>query len=177
MAVLFNNRYYKILGCEQDADNATSKIKVDIYATTETREKEKRIFEAVNQVKVKISEYIINEFNKIRNEIANVVPNESIADMEKFKIEYPLLYEDIKAYESMRDESFTLRQDLMENNIEFSSLIFKDIWVELGLSEEMCKRIEKVGQGEYKMPRKEFNNLSDMYAFLKSKLIGQVIDC
>lgn len=176
MAVIFDNNYYKILGCERD-ENGVTKMKIDIYATQSDRDKEKRIIEEVNNLKTKIKEYVINEYEKINEEINKNATLNSLDDIEALSNSNPNLYNQIKKYEELMSESLYLRQCLMCENINYDALSFKDVWSSLGLTKEMCIKINMIERREYKVQSDALDNLSDMYYFLKSKFIGNSYDC
>ena len=96
---------------------------------------------------------------------------------EEFFKEHPEIEEEYKIIQAKQDEGLDLTDRITKIDIDMEKLQFKDLWMELGLDEELCKRIDYLGTSMVGVDGVRENDLSKLYDAVKEKFVGEIKDC
>ncbi len=178
MAIIVDNEYIKITKVSYSFDDNKSNVTMRVYSSKDDRDKEKQFLDLINTVKSKIKNYITNEGNALK-----ILEDQSITEMqtnnismEKYLKDHSDLEERVKQFDLLTKEWEVIRDLLPYHNFNYNNLNFKDLWLNFGLTENICVNISVKGQVNQFLPIKTFE-LDKLYNQLKSNYIGKVEDC
>lgn len=177
MAILFDNKYHRITKNVANYDNNTTEIEMQVYASTETREREKKYKNQAKTFIKKVQQFLVDNMNNLIKEINLMQPIDSIADRETFLSNHPTIKQRTEDVEAMQKEGLHLIDSVFRKNIDVSKLKYVAKWRDLGLTDDLCYPIELLGTMQIAVDGIKDNNLSILYPAVKEKIVSQVVDC
>lgn len=177
MAILFENEYQKIIESRYSYDTNNTEVTLRCYSSKQDRDNEKALKNNVELFKFNVSNYINLLATDITNEINVIQPIETITNGDSFLALHPALKSKIEEFEAIRSEALILQDRLLKSEIEYNSLKYKDVWVKLGLKQEMLKRVNIVGEKIVTFQNIKTHDLETLYKEIKNKIVGLVVDC
>lgn len=147
MAVISEtNSYFKILSIENDLITKSSQITCMVYDTPEDREREK-ILEPLATIFVNNAREHIYKWEQNIQSIAKDRENfEDIEDEESFMSflqDNPDIKEKYNKLQDVSHEFNDISQNLLVTEINIDNKKYKDLWLSLGFSIGMCKKINR----------------------------------
>lgn len=176
MAIEFENRYHKIIKSINDFSNNTTEIEMDVYASAETREREKLLRDKAHDFIAKVNQRLAKNMQNLVDETNKIMPIESIKDRDKFLNKHPSIKEQVEFQEAMQKEGLELMDSVLKKDINFDGLKFKDEWVGMGLTKDLCEKVEYLGTISIGIKDIRQPNLSNLYDAVKEKIVSPVID-
>ena len=177
MAIMFDNKYYKIISTTSNFVDDTTEIEMDVYGSKETRDHEKKFDELKNEIiskiHLKLEENMINLIKKTEK----IKPIDEITDPEAFYKEHPEIKNESDFIQSIHNEGLYIMDKLLKENINYDDLKHKDYWIELGLTKQLCQAVDYKGTFTIGLDGVRTNNLSNLYSGVKEKVVSEVIDC
>lgn len=177
MAIIFDNRYYKIKSCTTNFINKTTEIEMDVYGSKETRDYEKQfeetIKEIISNIHLKLEKNMLNLIDKTQK----IKPLDEIENADDFYREHPEIKKEYEVIQSIQNEGLMIMDKLSKQNIDFDKLKHKDYWAELGLTKELCKAVDYKGSFLLGVEGIKNNDLSNLYSSVKEKVVSEVVDC
>ena len=177
MAIIFDDKYHKIIKTVNDFVYNTTEIEMNVYASEETRELEKRIESKREIFKGNVHNLLEQNMLNLIEKTNKIKPVKDIDDAEEFFKEHPEIEEEYKIIQAKQDEGLDLTDRITKVDIDMEKLQFKELWVELGLDEELCKRIDYLGTSMVGVDGVRENDLSKLYDAVKEKFVGEIKDC
>lgn len=177
MAIKFDNKYYKVIGSNNDYVHHVTGVNMSVYGSQETREREKQLSELGERVKYNIHQRLSENMMNLINETNEIIPIEEITDVESFYNEHPEIKEKKELIESIQDEGLLVADSILKKVIDFDSLKYKDLWSELGLNRELCNPIDYIGEMGVTIERILNSDLKEIYNAVKEKIVSEVEDC
>lgn len=179
MAIKCNGEYYRLISGEVNYPNNTVFATFDLYKQESDRLREKALLEDVNTLKSDILAKMQDEVSllgKYVKDTYNLDIND-ISDGEKFLQQHSDVAQKANILNEMQAESLTLRDDLLIKDININKLKYKDVWVELGLTEEMCKKINYDGRLGMALSGLTEYTAASIYTEAKKSFVDVVEDC
>jgi len=176
MAIEFENKYHKITKSINNFSNNTTEIEMDVYASSETREREKLLKDKAHDLIAKINEELSGNAQNLIKEINKITPIDSIKNQEKFLKEHPNIKKQIDSQEAIQKEGLEIVDGILKKDIDFDNLKFKEKWINMGLTKDLCKKIEYFGTTLIGIEGIREPNLSNLYDAVKEKIVSPVID-
>lgn len=177
MAIFFDDKYCKIAKTTNNFIDNTTEIEMNVYRSKETREREKTLKDVSLTFKSNAQNYLIENVKKLIDETNQIQDIDTIQDREKFLSDNPKIKEMNELQESIQKEGLYLIDNILKENIDYEALEYKEIWKQLGLTKELCQKIEFLGTMSIGFDGIKENNLSSLYDTTKEKIVSQVIDC
>lgn len=177
MAILVENEYQKIIEVKHIYANDSTEVMMRCYASKADRDKEKILKDDVFNVKFSIYQYLDTRANELIDEINAIQPIETITNKDEFLSNRIELKNKIAQFEDMRSEGVMLQDKLLSQVIDYNALKYKSVWAELGLTAEMCIKINIVGDKIVGLDNVDTFDLSTLYGEVKKKIVGPVVDC
>lgn len=177
MAILFDNNYYKIIKSTSNFVENSTDIEMGVYASAETRQREKEIYNKVKNFTSNVNTFLVNNISSIIDETNAIQPIDTIEDRDEFLSKHPTIKEKVELHESMQEEGLYLIDKLLKEDIDFTKLKYKEKWVELGLEDSFSKKIDYMGNMIIGIGEIKSNDLSTLYQAVKDKIVSEVEDC
>ena len=177
MAIKFDDKYYKVISSTNDFVNKMAGVKMSVYGSQETREREKSLSETAENVKYNIRIKLQENMQDLINETAKIKPLEEITDVEAFYAEHPEIESKKNLIESIQEEGLKLVDSILQKPIDFNELHYKEIWMEQGFTEELCIPIDYEGEMGLTIERLLDSNLTEIYNAVKEMIVSEVEDC
>ncbi len=177
MAIYFDDKYCKITKTTNNFVDDTTEIEMNVYKSKETREREKKLKDASLIFKNNAQNYLIENVKELIAETNKIQDIETIQDREEFLNDNPKIREMNIQQESIQKEGLFLIDKILKDDIDFENLKYKDIWVQLGLTKELCQKIEFLGTLSIGFDGIQENNLPKLYSVAKEKIASDVDDC
>ena len=176
MAILFDNKYRKIIRSVNDYVNDRTDVFMSVYDGTETREKEKLISEPIKLFRAAVTGYLNDKYSEVERMITAVCPLDEIADKDGFLNEHPEIKTAIEEFENIRDEGLKLTDKITIFDIDKGTLQYLAIWQELGLTDDMLTKIGYLGEEWQSLDGQVEPNLSILYGEIKKHIASEVED-
>ena len=77
----------------------------------------------------------------------------------------------------IQSEGLMLIDRVLKEDIDIENLTYKDIWLQLGLTSDLCHKIDFLGTMSIGLDGVRENNLSRLYNATKEKIVSDVEDC
>lgn len=177
MAIVFENKYHKIIDYKVNFENNSTYVGLRVYGNSLSRDREKLLINPVKNLKEKIQNYITYAYENLMKDIESVQKLNEINDKEEFLKLNPDIKSKLTAFKTIQHEGLYLSNRLLEENIEQSSLEYLNKWKELGLTDEMCKKIDYQGLTTICVEGTKENTLSGLYGEIKKKIVLPCADC
>ncbi len=177
MAIFFDNKYCKIAKTTNNFIDNTTEIEMNVYKSQETREREKTLKDASLIFKNNAQNYLIENVKTLIEETNKIQDIDTIKDREKFLNDNPKIREMNEQQESIQQEGLFLIDNIMKDDVDFDNLKYKDIWMQLGLNKDLCKKIDYIGTMSIGFDGIKENELSKLYSTAKEKIASDVVDC
>ena len=177
MAIIYNDKYNKIIKRTNNFVTNVTEIEFDVYSDKEARDLEKKIKNDVDEFKYKVRNFLRDNMTSVLEEISKITPIDEITDKDKFLKENPEIAKKIEYVESVQNEGLNLVGLLSIKDIDLNSLKHRDVWEKLGLNEELCSKINYVGTSTISVDGIVNSNISDLYNAVKTTIVGEFIDC
>lgn len=177
MAIIFDNKYYKVINSTNDYTTKMTDVKMSVYGSQETREREKKLVEIAESVKYNIGAKLQENMQDLIDETAKIKPLDEINDVETFYTEHPEIEAKKNLVESIQEEGLKVIDSILKKPINFKGLKYKKIWEEQGLVEELCVPIDYKGELDLTIGRLLNADLTEIYNAVKEKVVSDVEDC
>lgn len=177
MAIIYNDKYNKIIKSTNNFVTNVTEIEFDVYSDKEARDLEKKIKNDVDEFKYKVRNFLRDNMTSVLEEISKITPIDEITDKDEFLKENPEIAKKIEYVESVQNEGLNLVGLLSIKDIDLNSLKHRDVWEKLGLNEELCSKINYVGTSTISVDGIVNSNISDLYNAVKTTIVGEFMDC
>ena len=177
MAIIFENKYHKIIKTVNNFVHNTTEIEMNVYSSEEARELEKRIETKREMFKGNVHNLLEQNMLNLINKTNKIKPINEIEDSEDFFKKHPEIKEEYEKLQAIQDEGLDLTDSITKVSINIDKLQFKDLWIEQGLDEELCKRIDYLGTSMVGVDGVRETDLPKLYDAVKEKFVGEIKDC
>ena len=177
MAIVFDDKYHKIIKSTVDFENDTTEVEMRVYASQYTREREKQLKESAIEFCQRVQDFLVDNMQNLINETNLIQPIETIYNGDEFLAIYPEIKIKADEQESIQKEGLYLVDKILKENINLGSLKHLDKWIALGLTEMLCYKIDILGTMNISLEGKRDNNLAELYFGVKENIVSPVIDC
>lgn len=177
MAILFEDKYHKIIKTTNNFIDNTTEIEMNVYASEEDREHEKKIEQRIKIFKGNVYNLLEQNMINLIEKTNKIKPVNEIDDAEEFFKEHPEIEKEYKIVQAKQDEGLDIADKITTIDIDINKLQFKDLWIEQGLDEELCKKVNYLGTSMVGLDGIRTNELSKLYDAVKERLVGEIIDC
>ena len=177
MAIIFDDQCYKVTESENNFVNDYTSVKMSVYASKDTRDREKSLSNQANEVISNIQDQLALNMNNLIARVNEITPIDKIEDVDAFYNEHPDIKSDYLNIQSIQDEGLILIDSILKKSIDFDNLKHKELWISLGLTADLCIPIEHRGEVVLNVDRIVNANLSELYGAVKEKIVSEVEDC
>ena len=177
MAIIFDDKYHKITKTVTDFVHETTEIEMNVYSNEETRELEKRIENKRATFKGNVHNLLEQNMLGLMEKTSKIKPVDEIEDAEEFFKEHPEIEKEYRKIQEIQDEGLILADEITKVEVDIEKLKYKELWQTLGLDEELCKRIEYLGTKMIGVDGIQKAELPELYLAVKTKIVGEIVDC
>ncbi len=177
MAIFFDDKYCKIARTVNNFIDQTTEIEMNVYKSKETREREKKLKDASLAFKNNAQNYLINNVKALIEETNKIQDIETIKNRKEFLEQNPKIEKLTERQEMIQSEGLMLIDRVLKEDIDIENLTYKDIWLQLGLTSDLCHKIDFLGTMSIGLDGVRENNLSRLYNATKEKIVSDVEDC
>ena len=177
MAIFFDDKYCKIARTVNNFIDQTTEIEMNVYKSKETREREKKLKDASLAFKNNAQNYLINNVKALIEETNKIQDIETIKNRKEFLEQNPKIEKLTERQEMIQSEGLMLIDRVLKEDIDIENLSYKDIWLQLGLTSDLCHKIDFLGTMSIGLDGVRENNLSRLYNATKEKIVSDVEDC
>ena len=177
MAIFFFFIYCKIARTVNNFIDQTTEIEMNVYKSKETREREKKLKDASLAFKNNAQNYLINNVKALIEETNKIQDIETIKNRKEFLEQNPKIEKLTERQEMIQSEGLMLIDRVLKEDIDIENLTYKDIWLQLGLTSDLCHKIDFLGTMSIGLDGVRENNLSRLYNATKEKIVSDVEDC
>ena len=177
MAIFFDDKYCKIARTVNNFIDQTTEIEMNVYKSKETREREKKLKDASLAFKNNAPNYLINNVKALIEETNKIQDIETIKNRKEFLEQNPKIEKLTERQEMIQSEGLMLIDRVLKEDIDIENLTYKDIWLQLGLTSDLCHKIDFLGTMSIGLDGVRENNLSRLYNATKEKIVSDVEDC
>ncbi len=177
MAIIFDDKYHKIIKSTTDFENNATEVEMKVYGSQSARDREKCLASSVNVFCKRVQEYLIANVSTLINETNQIQPMDTIINKEEFLLLHPSIRAKAEEYESIQTEGIFLIDKVLKEDIDVTSLKHLDKWRLLGFTEEMSKKIDVIGSASISVDGIRDSSLFALYNAAKEKIVSPVIDC
>ena len=177
MAIFFDDKYCKIARTVNNFIDQTTEIEMNVYKSKETREREKKLKDASLAFKNNAQNYLINNVKALIEETNKIQDIETIKNRKEFLEQNPKIEKLTERQEMIQSEGLMLIDRVLKEDIDIENLTYKDIWLQLGLTSDLCHKIDFLGTMSIGLYGVRENNLSRLYNATKEKIVSDVEDC
>ena len=177
MAIFFDGNYYKITKSINDFVDKTTDIEMKVYASKETRNREKEIYDKVQIFIQNVNSFLINTITSIIDDTNKIQDVNTIKDRECFLLEHLDIKERVELYEEMQKEGLLLIDSILKKDINISNLKYLAKWKELGFDDGFKQKIDYLGNTIIGINELKENDISILYNIVKERIVGEVEDC
>ncbi len=177
MAVIFEDKYHKITKTVTDFVNNTTEIEMNVYSSEDTRNLEKNIEDKRAVFKGNVHNLLEQNMLNLMEKTSKIKPVDEIDDAEAFFKDHPDIEREYKEVQAIQDEGLELADKITTIDINIEELQFKDLWIKLGLDDDLCKRINYLGTKMIGVDGIQKAELPELYNAIKTKMVGRIIDC
>ena len=150
---------------------------MNVYKSKETREREKKLKDASLAFKNNAQNYLINNVKALIEETNKIQDIETIKNRKEFLEQNPKIEKLTERQEMIQSEGLMLIDRVLKEDIDIENLTYKDIWLQLGLTSDLCHKIDFLGTMSIGLDGVRENNLSRLYNATKEKIVSDVEDC
>lgn len=178
MALLFENNYYRLIKVTKDLIYNKIDAEMLVYKSDADRNLEKNIEPLRNAFISASKQYLTNKYAILQKAISDLqekVNREGVAFHE-------LLYNNTELkemnndYNNMAQEFNIINTNLFTYGIDLDTLIYKENWVSLGLTPEICVPSGAINRVKFSLDIVT-DNLSEIYTNIKEKFLIGAEDC
>ena len=177
MAIFFDDKYCKIARTVNNFIDQTTEIEMNVYKSKETREREKKLKDASLAFKNNAQNYLINNVKALIEETNKIQDIETIKNRKEFLEQNPKIEKLTERQEMIQSEGLMLIDRVLKEDIDIENLTYKDIWLQLGLTSDLCHKIDFLGTMSIGLDGVRENNLSRLDNATKEKIVSDVEDC
>lgn len=177
MAIIFEDNYHKITKTVNDFVNDTTEIEMNVYSSESARNLEKSIEQKRILFKSNVHNLLEQNMLNLMAKTSLIKPIEDIEDKDEFFKEHPEIEKEYLLVQSIQDEGLILADHITTVDVDINQLHHKDIWISLGLDEDLCKRVDLLGTRSVGVDGVRSTILSDLYSAVKEKVVGDIKDC
>lgn len=177
MAIQFDNKYCKIARSVNDYINNTTEIQMEVYKSMETRNHEKNCIEDARQFCGKVQSYLYETATKLIAELGEIKPFKSVEERDEYLQDKPELKKKIEKQEKIQEEGLILINKILHEDIDPETLKYKKIWQALGLTDELCQKVDYVGTMSIGVDGVRESKIEGLYGAVKEKIVSDVTDC
>ena len=130
MAILFEDKYHKIIKTTNNFIDNTTEIEMNVYASEEAREHEKKIEQRIEIFKGNVYNLLEQNMINLIEKTNKIKPVNEIDDAEEFFKEHPEIEKEYKIVQAKQDEGLDIADKITTIDIDINKLQFKDLWIE-----------------------------------------------
>lgn len=177
MAIIFDNKYNKIVKSVVNFEDETTEVEMRVYSSKTDRDREKNIKDSVNLFCERVQQFLIDNISKLVSETNKIQPVDTITNREEFLALHPSIKEILDEQEDIQKEGLFLMDKILIQDIDISNLKYIDVWKSFGLTSEMCKKVDIIGSMSITIDGIKENKLTNLYDALKTKIVSVIEDC
>ena len=177
MAVIFDNKYHKIVKNTVNYTTHATEIEMKVYANKESRDREKLCQSKAQQFAKNAQQFLVDNMNNLIAETNNIQPIITISDTEQFFAMHPEIKQKADMVEKIQQEGLFLIDNVLKRDIVKPNLMFLSKWEELGLTDDICRKIDVLGTRTITVDEIAPNDLTSLYGLIKKQIVSAVIDC
>ena len=176
MAIKNENAYYKIIESTIDYINDRTTIVCDRYIDETDRIYEKNMKEQISSILNSAHTDLMTTLDMLVQEITSHVDVEQYHDEESYLEANPDIQAKYDTINELISEHAILLVRLLNSGVDLQSFKHKDYWYEHGLTDAMCRPVNKKGVRGICFDGKLEQELSSLYETLKTR-IDNPVDC
>lgn len=176
MAIKNENAYYKIIESTIDYINNRTIITCDRYVDEESRIYEKTIKEQLDNILNTAHTDLMTSLDVLTQEIATAENMEKYKNETEYFENNPDMKEKYDEINEKIEEHSILLLRLLHSGVDINTFKHKEYWNQLGLTEEMCRPVNKKGLRGICFDGHLEQDLASLYDSLKTR-VDNPIDC